>query len=450
MVRFSNFITLKDKKKFGTKPLETSFSDEGGGGGDFQIAGMLRDNQIASLRGGKVAPASLALEEPSSNVIIYYEKFVERAINIRDRVKINQGINPSPILSDLHYVLNENLEDKLYGYALFAPGDYEQLVVHNVEVAFISLMVGRAMNYNLKTLLGLGLAAFLENVGMYKIPESILQKKAKLGDKEMAMVREHPKSSYEILARMGERYQWLAEVAFQVHERSDGSGYPHGLSGAEIYELSSIISLIDVYVAMINDRPYRGKFQQTDAVKFIIEEGVGLFPAKIRKAFLKEIPLLPVDTYEKRENKPMGRANALRMGARAKPIPLKRLDVEYYDLESGEEEPIRIANKALRTGKIKKKIVCWQASAGPNVSNYRLYWSKRGGVNYDSDHIDLGNVTKVILPDDVPSFPLDSEDLTLGVSAVNSAGNESDITEITSHFNFTVPGPPKNLEVEDT
>jgi hypothetical protein len=441
MVRFSNFLTLKDKKKFGMKPLETTFSVEDGGASDSQIAGMPGDHQMP--------PAPSAMGESSSNVITYYEKFVERAANIRDRVRTNQGINPSPILSDLHHILNENLEDRLYGYAMFAPGHYEQLVLHNVEVTFISLMLGRALNYNLKTLLGLGLAAFLENVGMYKIPESILQKKEKFGEKEMAMVREHPKNSYEILSRMGERYQWLAEVAFQVHERSDGSGYPHGLRGAEIYELSSIISLVDVYVAMINDRPHREKFQQTDAVKFIIEEGVELFPAKIRKAFLKQIPLFPLDTHAKQDKKPMGQANALRMEARAKPIPLKRHDIECYDLESGEEESIPITHKGIRTGKIKKKIVRWQASASPNVSNYRLYWSKQNAVNYDAYHVDLGNVTEVILPDDVPSFPLDSGNFTLGVSAVNTAGNESHITEITEHFDFTLPGPPKNLEVED-
>jgi HD-GYP domain-containing protein (c-di-GMP phosphodiesterase class II) len=441
MVRFSSFLTIKDKKKFGIKPPETTFKGKDEGPRESQISGMLSDNQMS--------PASSAIEEWSSNVITCYEKFIERATNIRDRVKSNQEINPSPILSDLHYLLNNNLEDKMYGYAVFARGDYEPMVVHDVEVTFISLMIGRGMNYNLRTLLRLGLAAFLENVGMYKIPENVLQKRGKLGDKELAMVREHPKNSYEILARMGERYQWLAEVAFQVHERSDGSGYPHGLSGEEIYELSSMISVIDVYVAMIHDRPYRERFQQTDAVKFIIEKGVELFPPKIRKAFLKQIPLLPVDTHVKQDKKPMWRANAPRMGTRAKPIPLKRHDLKCYDLESGEEESIGIKKKAIRTGQIKKKMVCWQGSTSPDVSSYRLYWSKRGGVNYDSYHVDLGHVTQVILPDDVPSFPLDSGDITLGVSAVNAAGNESHITEITAHFNFTVPGAPKSLQVED-
>ena len=441
MVRFSSFLTIKDREKFGTGPPETPLNGKEEGPRDPQIVGMPSDNQMS--------PASSPMEEYSSEVITYYEKFVERGTNIRDRVKSNQEINPSPILSDLHHILNKNLEDKMYGYALLARGDYEPMVVHDVEVTFISLMLGRGMNYNLRTLLRLGLAAFLENVGMYKIPENVLNKRGKLGDKEMAMVREHPKNSYEILARMGERYQWLAEVAFQVHERSDGSGYPHGLSGAEIYELSSIISVIDVYVAMIHDRPYRERFQQTDAVKFIIEQGVALFPPKIRKAFLKQIPLFPAEPHMKQDKEPIWRANTLTMGAETQPMPLNGNDLESYDLESDEEESIGIKKKAIRTGQIKKKMICWKGSASPDVSSYRLYWSKRGGVNYDSYHVDLGNVTQVILPDDVPSFPLDSGDITLGVSAVNEAGNESHITEITAHFNFTVPGAPKNLQVED-
>ena len=441
MVRFSSFLTIKDREKFGTGPPETPLSDKKEGSRDPQIVGMPSDNQIS--------PTSSPMEEYSSDVITYYEKFVQRAANIRDRVRSNQEINPSPILSDLHHILNENLEEKIYRYAVIARGDYDQMVVHDVEVTFISLMVGRGMNYNLRTLLRLGLAAFLENVGMYKIPEDVLQKRGKLGDKEMAMVREHPKNSYEILVRMGEGYQWLAEVAFQVHERSDGSGYPHGLGGAEIEELSSIISVIDVYVAMMHDRPYRKRFRQEDAVKFIIEEGEGLFPPKIRKAFLDQIHLFPVEPFAKVDKTPVWRDNAQKMGARAKPTPLKGHGQKSFDLESGEEESLDIKQKALRKGKIKRKRVCWQGSASPDVFNYRLYWSKQGRVNYDSFHVDLGHVTQIILPDDVPSFPLDSGDIALGVSAVNSAGNESHITEITAHFNFIVPDAPKNLQVED-
>ena len=126
-------------------------------------------------------------------------------------------------------------------------------------------------------------------------------------DQEWAVIRNHPEVSYQILARLGRGYEWLAEVALQVHERSDGSGYPKGLEEADISELAAIIGLIDTYVAMIKNRPYRDKFVQTDAIKFIIKEAKDLFPARILKVFLNQISLFPVNTLVRLNNKSIGR-----------------------------------------------------------------------------------------------------------------------------------------------
>jgi HD-GYP domain-containing protein (c-di-GMP phosphodiesterase class II) len=272
-----------------------------------EIAKVLSDTQILKVRGEKAAVVPSYMEEWSSDVVSYYEKLIERGRDVRERVFNDQGISPSPILSDLHYVLDNDLVDKLYEYAMFARGDQEELVLHGVEVTFTSLIIGKGMDYDVKMLLKLGLAAFLENVGMYRIPESIVKKRGSLNREEMRIIKGHPKSSYEILSQMGDRYLWLAEVAVQVHERSDGSGYPGGLTGEKIYELASIIGLVDMYVAMIRGRAHRERFIQTDAIKFIIEEGKGLFPSKIRKVFLNEISLFPVNTCVRLNNKSIGR-----------------------------------------------------------------------------------------------------------------------------------------------
>ncbi len=156
-------------------------------------------------------------------------------------------------------------------------------------------------------LLKLGLAAFLENVGMYKIPDSIIKKRGKLEEGEIKIIKAHPRRSTEILGRMGERYKWLAQIALQVHERADGSGYPNGLKGKEIHELASIIGLMDIYMAMIQNRAYRDKFIPSDAMKFIIKDAKKLFPPKILKVFLTLISLFPVNTYVRLNNKSVGR-----------------------------------------------------------------------------------------------------------------------------------------------
>jgi len=124
-------------------------------------------------------------------------------------------------------------------------------------------------------------------------------------------------------------------------------------------------------------------------------------------------------------------------------------DRDFYDLEAIHGKATLIENGEGRMGRVKRKKVSWQPSVSVDVTSYRLYWSKVGEVSYDSDHADLGNATEVILPDDLPSFPLIEGNIKLGITAINEAGNESDIMTLTEYFNFTVPEAPQNLEVED-
>jgi HD-GYP domain-containing protein (c-di-GMP phosphodiesterase class II) len=143
---------------------------------------------------------------------------------------------------------------------------------------------------------------------MYKIPENILKKTEKLEDSEKALILEHPEMSSRILSRMGEEYRWVVDIALQVHERADGSGYPRALEGHQISELASIIGLVDIYMALIRKRPNRDRLLEVEAIKFILKEAKGLFPHRILKAFLNEIGLFPVNTYLRLNNKSTGRA----------------------------------------------------------------------------------------------------------------------------------------------
>lgn len=102
-----------------------------------------------------------------------------------------------------------------------------------------------------------------------------------------------------------------------------------------------------------------------------------------------------------------------------------------------------------KVGKIRQKKIRWEASPTSGISKYKLYWSTDGELDYSSPSLELGNSNEIILPDGVPSFPLVKGPLALGISAVNDAGNESDIAKLTAEFNFVVPDAPRNLKIED-
>ena len=113
-----------------------------------------------------------------------------------------------------------------------------------------------------------------------------------------------------------------------------------------------------------------------------------------------------------------------------------------------EEETVGVEVK-IKAGKIKRKRIRWHRSPSVEVIKYRLYWSVRGEVDYDSPYVELGDVVDAILPDDLPSFPLITGTVHLGITALSKAGNESDMTKLSASLDFTVPEAPKQIWLEE-
>jgi len=301
MVRFVDIVRREDGKKITEKPSVKKAEED---------KVRLSDYEQLKIKEEKFSKTHVFEDDRKLLIGPYYEKFIKKAMDIRESVKNEKGINASPVISDLHHIITNDHINDFYEYAMSAPDDYEEIIAHTVDVTFASMRIGKGMGYDNKMILRLGLAAFLENVGMYKIPDNILRKMGRLEEREIKIVREHPKLSYQIIGGMGEKYRWLAKVALQVHERSDGSGYPMGLKGEEISELASIIGLTETYIALTKNRPYREKLVQPYAIKFIIEDLKKLFPTKILRVFFNEISLFPVNTYVRLNNNSIGRVRS--------------------------------------------------------------------------------------------------------------------------------------------
>jgi hypothetical protein len=99
--------------------------------------------------------------------------------------------------------------------------------------------------------------------------------------------------------------------------------------------------------------------------------------------------------------------------------------------------------------RISRKRISWNPSSSPGVSGYRIYWAVNGKVGYDSDFADVGLVTALRLPDDVPSFPHVTSPMEIGVTALSRSGNESDMTIVSAFVDFARPEMPCNLKIRN-
>ena len=165
----------------------------------------------------------------------------------------------------------------------------------------------------------------------------------------------------------------------------------------------------------------------TNAINEWINE-VGMTPTMIMVICAVLIAILLMGIYFCRQAKKRGRtAGPLETGS------------QHVRVKTGEEK---------KKAGIRKRKIYWHASDSLGVVGYKLYWAVGKGVNYDSDFAEVGNVTEVILPNDVPSFPMNTRDIEIAVVAVDFVGNESDMTKLYAPFGFNAPDAPTGLKVE--
>jgi len=127
---------------------------------------------------------------------------------------------------------------------------------HQRRVAKLARLVGEKMGLDKDRLKGLYIGGLLHDIGKISTPESILSKPGELTDEEWNLVCAHAKQGYLILK--GTNLPWLvADMALHHHERLDGSGYPHGVSGDKLSLENRILGVCDVVEAMSSHRPYR-------------------------------------------------------------------------------------------------------------------------------------------------------------------------------------------------
>lgn len=127
---------------------------------------------------------------------------------------------------------------------------------HQRRVTKLCRAIAREFGFSWERTQGLRMAAAIHDLGKILVPAAILNKSGDLSEHELAIIRSHPQTAYDILKDID--FPWpLAQAIYQHHERMDGSGYPQGLRGEAILLEARIIAVADVFDAITCFRSYR-------------------------------------------------------------------------------------------------------------------------------------------------------------------------------------------------
>ena len=146
------------------------------------------------------------------------------------------------------------------------------IYTHAVNVCTYAAGLGGLLGFKGDALVNLAYAGFLLDVGKTKVPRAILDKLTPLTKEEWTIVQHHPEWGAQLLRDAVRNRPGVLEIVLQHHERLDGSGYPRGLKGAEIYPPARIVAVADAYDALTAGRPYQSPLAPYEALMTIREE----------------------------------------------------------------------------------------------------------------------------------------------------------------------------------
>lgn len=177
--------------------------------------------------------------------------------------------------------------------------------MHSMAVCALMVSLGRQLGMDESAAREVGLAGMLHDMGKAMMPLEVLNKPAKLTDAEYEIMKTHPQHGYELLLEGKGVGETTLDVALHHHERPDGKGYPHGLSGDALTRVARMGAVCDVYDAITSNRPYKAGWDPAESIAKMASWN-GQFDPAIFQAFVKSLGIYPIGSLVRMRSGKLG------------------------------------------------------------------------------------------------------------------------------------------------
>ena len=171
---------------------------------------------------------------------------------------------------------------------------------HMNRMRSLALKLGEKLQFLEDKLDELNLLSSLHDIGKIGISDNIILNPLKLTDEEYEIMKKHTEIGFRI-ANSNSELASIAKGILSHHERWDGKGYPMGSIGKSIPKIARIISIIDAYDAMTNDRPYRKAHSKEYAIKELLKYAGKQFDPVLVEQFINIITKEKTGSYNIKE-----------------------------------------------------------------------------------------------------------------------------------------------------
>jgi putative nucleotidyltransferase with HDIG domain len=266
-----------------------SIPDLAADAGSFAKFGLIRDEDFASYfcmpllaKGhlkGVLEVFHRAPMNPDQEWMSFLESLAEQATIAIDNAQLFDDMQRSNVDLALAY------EATIEGWSHALDLRDKETEGHTQRAVELTLQLAQLLGVKEENLLHIRRGALLHDIGKMGVSDAVLLKPGPLSEEERAHMRKHPQYALELLSPIG-YLRPAIDIPYAHHEKWDGTGYPRGLKGEEIPFAARIFAVVDVWDALISDRPYRKAWSKNEALKYIREQSGAHFDPQVVNAFL--------------------------------------------------------------------------------------------------------------------------------------------------------------------
>lgn len=164
---------------------------------------------------------------------------------------------------------------------------------HSVNICVLSIVLGRYLNLSETALNNLGLCGMMHDMGKVLIPDEILNKPGALDAAEMKIMKSHTTLGHDLLKSSDNMYPGAWDVAHSHHERMDGKGYPRGIQHGALSLFTKIVTIADIYDAIISDRVYQSGRTHLEAINTLSNLSGSHLDRQLVTKFIESLGVYP-------------------------------------------------------------------------------------------------------------------------------------------------------------
>lgn len=247
-----------------------------------------------------------------------------------------RAISGADITQMLGQCLNQIVDDIDLFVSMRADQDTEMYPIsHGIQTARLAMATGAVMGCDKESLMEMASGCLLHDVGMLRLAPDLVNSERPLDVLEKLDITKHPAHTFEMIKDIPGLSVGARMVAYQMHERLDGSGYPRQVVSSRIHPLAKIAMVADTYVALTSARPHRPPIPPYYAVLELLEEtAAGHFDRDVTTGFLDTVSLFPIGSPVAMSTGAVGIVLRANPGQHTRPV------VETWQADKPEEKTI--------------------------------------------------------------------------------------------------------------